>query len=292
MTILTGILLKMMVEEFKHDAPEWKSIQPYMIPQDLAFLKNESNTQSDFDQTNKRNSLLQSPSSTIIIKRCEYGQVVAIGKPDILEGIPWELWGRILRKYTPPNKPNKPNKHKRFKVFFLADESLREFPSHTTIKITPENINGGYTYHCNRETIVIYRAEDATRVLLHELMHACCMDNMKLGLDRVEGETEAWAELLYIVFLSRGRVNIFKRLLKNQCDWIQEQNRIVKTYQSYHTEFPYRYTICKEEVWKRWGIIRNNIPQNNIGNNSLRLTHPPDNTIKRLFGVPNNSHIL
>ena len=37
----------------------------------------------------------------------------------------------------------------------------------------------------------IYKAEDATRVLIHELMHSSCADNHENGIDIVEAETEA-----------------------------------------------------------------------------------------------------
>ena len=70
---------------------------------------------------------------------------------DQIGDLPWDLWGRILRLFSEPWR-------KSFKIFFLANKSLREFPEGDD-PITPENINGGYTYRCDPETIVIYRAE-------------------------------------------------------------------------------------------------------------------------------------
>jgi hypothetical protein len=59
------------------------------------------------------------------------------------------------------------------------------------------------------------------------------------------------------------------------------------------TEFPWRYTIGKEDVWKRWGILnmRDYIPK--IGRiNTLRLTYPTNNMLKDRFKVLKSSTML
>ena len=171
----------------------------------------------------------------------------------------------------------------------MANTHLRLFPP-IHEPITPIHINGGYTYPCNRETILIYRAEDATRVLLHELMHSCCLDNHKMGVDLVEAETEAWAELLYVGFLSQGDSTNFQKLLQKQSDWIQLQNQEVKKHMRAPTEFPWRYTIGKEEVWRRWNILESVQDHKRI--KSLRLTVSPDSSLKHAFNVAVTSTIL
>ena len=136
----------------------------------------------------------------------------------------------------------------------------------------------------------MYRAEDATRVLIHELMHSCCLDDMSLGIDRVEAETEAWAELMYVGLLSRGNTKLFYELLQKQSNWIASQNEVLRRRMKHPTEFPYRYTVAKEKVWLRWGIFR---PSKRIQiNDSLRLTCPPSAAIKSSFGVSFKSTIL
>jgi hypothetical protein len=163
------------------------------------------------------------------------------------------------------------------KIFLLAHSAKRLFPQGP---ITPQNINGGYTYPCNKETIMIYRAEDATRVLIHELMHAYCLDHMDLGIDQVEAETEAWAELIYIAILSKGDPQKFKRYHQQQSDWMQRQNQRVKTYIKDTRAFPWRYTVGKEEVWRRWGIL---LPLEGTQRiDSLRLTYP---IVKSSYGI-------
>jgi hypothetical protein len=201
--------------------------------------------------------------------------------------LPWDLWGRILRMFSePPRKP--------FKIFFLANKNLREFPP-VGEPIKPENINGGYTYRCNPETVVIYRAEDATRVLIHELQHSCCLDKPENGVDIVEAETEAWAELIYVAILSQGKKYIFNDLLKRQSEWIRKQNAKVRKHMTNPNsqEFPWRYTIGKEDVWQRWGILsKDDLTPPIKVENSLRLTYPPNNILKQRFKVIHYSDIL
>jgi hypothetical protein len=145
------------------------------------------------------------------------------------------------------------------------------------------------------ETVVIYRAEDATRVLIHELQHASCLDHMEQGVDIVEAETEAWAELLYAGLLSQGEKPLFHELVKKQADWMQAQNAVVKRHIHHDRQFPWRYTVGKEEVWQRWGLIdgvcegQGRISHTRASHmHSLRLTPPPSAALKRAFGVDSN----
>jgi hypothetical protein len=167
---------------------------------------------------------------------------------------------------------------------------------------------------------MIYRAEDATRVLLHELQHANCLDSTPEGRgltgtshqhnDALEAETEAWAELLYAGVLSQGKRSVFLQLVQEQAAWFIEQNEQVKQHMKTPTQFPYRYTIAKEAVWRRWGIRDLAKPpkaatqaQHSLRlaahtsgaaspQHSLRLTPPPSAALKRIFGVRPDSTIL
>ena len=283
---LISTLLDGIKNEFQMKEPIWTDTD--LIEDDIVFLKDECEKPSQFDPHNRRKTLFDkfvNRTATICIKKCEYGKVFCIlERKGQIDEIPWGLWGRILRLYYQKNKP--------FRVFLLADETLREFPERGPIK--PNNINGGYTYACNRRSIVIYRAEDATRVLLHELMHSCCLDKMENGVDLVEAETEAWAELLYIGLLSEGKP-IFKLLLQRQSEYMRKQNeRIANMYNvtDENKDFPWRYTIGKQRVWERWGILVQENAKPYIKINSLRMTYPPDNNLKERFKVSRASIIL
>jgi len=289
MSILINTLLDRVQKEFSQPEIIWENTE--VDSKDLQFLKDECYKDSEFDPINKRKmmfDLMISGKLFVIVGKCKYGQVMAIFETiDQIDEMPWDLWGRILRMFSEPLR-------KPFKIFFLASRALREFPLGNE-PITPENINGGYTYRCNPETVIIYRAEDATRVLIHELQHSCCLDKAENGVDIVEAETEAWAELFYVAILSQGKKYIFKDLLQRQSEWIIKQNKKVKKHMANpdSMEFPWRYTIGKEEVWERWDILRRDEtkPVVLVGN-SLRLTYPPPNMLKQRFKVINSSTIL
>ena len=282
--MLIATLLEMVRNEFLKPDIIWENSQASKC--DMEFLKSECMKDSKFDEFNKRNTMYNQMiqgKSELQFRRCKYGQILAICDDDI----PWELWGRILRMYY-EGKP--------IKVFFLAHPSLRTFPKGVITPenmnaefITAEHINGGYTYPCNTETIVIYRAEDATRVLIHELQHASCLDNHH-SVDLVEAETEAWAELIYIGLLSGGKKCIFNDMLNRQSEWIVKQNARIKKYIGNTHRFPWRYTVGKEEVWRRWNILTDFTSGLKV--NSLRLTFPPNDLLKRKFHVSKNSSIL
>lgn len=286
---LIKTLLDDVIYEFSLPEPEWSISKIH--DKDIDFLKEECMKESEFDPSNKRKRLfteyIKGNTETLFIS-CKYGKIYCIFEnAEQFSEVPISLWIRILRMYSEEGR-------KPFKIFFLAISDLRTFPKHND-PITPENINGGYTYRCNPETIIIYRAEDATRVLIHELMHACCLDKPQHGVDRIEAETEAWAELMYIGVLSQGKKFIFNDLIKRQSEWMRKQNAKVKKYMfnSASMEFPWRYTIGKEEVWKRWNILstQDMKPVIKIGN-SLRLTYPPNDILKDRFKVSRVSTML
>ncbi len=291
---LIKVLLLKIVEEFSLSPPEFKEAS--MTEDDIIFLRDECNKPSPFDPNNKRKELfdkLVKQETIYSCQECQHGQIFAIwDTPKQEQELPWELWGRIFRIFDSGSKSSKRKSRNFFKTFFLANTNLREFPEKGH-KIKPENINGGYTYPCNKQSIVIYRAEDATRVLIHELMHASCLDNHELGLDQVEAETEAWAELIYIALLSQGKKFIFNSLLQRQSEYMRKQNEKVEEYLGHPQDFPWRYTIGKQEIWELWGILSNEDSKPVIHiRKSLRLTYPPDNTLKERFKVTKTSTIL
>ena len=286
---LLNAVLDVIRHEFKKKEPVWKTI-PFVSQTDLAYLEEECSQPSDFDRLGARKTMFQrfkAGTARYEVRQCEYGQVMAI-YDNKEQQVPWGLWGRILRSYHERGS-------KEAKVFLLAHPALREFPKsalqpihsrrmdNSYPHITPENINGGYTYSCNKQTIMLYRAEDATRVLIHELQHASCLDHMDHGVDQTEAETEAWAELLYAGFLSMGNESLFHWLIKKQSDWMQTQNATVQRHLKKPMDFPWRYTIGKEEVWRRWGILQ---PASIVkeAQHSLRLTPPPTADLKKVFG--------
>ena len=279
MSLLLHEVQRVVLEEFELEAPMFR--REDVTTDDMRFMTRECATASPFDPENRRQDMLRriTTGNGVCEKwTCRYGSVILFLESKMQRAeIPLTLWARILRLYAIPGGAL-------FRVFFMGLRHLRQFPSRHE-PVTPIHINGGYTYPCRHDTIVIYRAEDATRVLLHELQHSTCLDHDD-GTDLVEAETEAWAELWHVAILSQGKPQLFHRLLQLQSDWIQDQNERVRDHMKDPTsmEFPWRYTIGKENVWRRWGILRPFRGTVRVGR-SLRLTCPPSDAIQRTFGV-------
>lgn len=285
MSALINIILDKIKVEYNKEDVLWTKTS--LTRSDYSFLEEECMKDSEFDPYNARKNIylkMKNAELSYETRKCKYGQIFVVYENGIQSNdIPWNLWGRILRMFSNNSIP--------FKVFLLTNTHLRKFPKNN-LAIKPENINGGYTYPCDHESIIIYRAEDATRVLIHELMHSSCLDKMENGIDMVEAETEAWAELLYIAFLSQGKRALFLKLLENQSNWMVEQNKKVKKHMNdpKSIEFPWRYTIGKEQIWRKWNILT---PSSSVHlGSSLRLTYPPSDSLKDTFEVRSQSTIL
>jgi hypothetical protein len=283
------LLLNRIRQEYQRPPPKW--VLSHSIPSaHQRWIHQEAQTPSEFDALQLRKNVLQYPSQSIVYATCPYGFLIVYFEQYDPADLPWDMWGRILRLFY---------EGQRFTVYLLASSTPRRFPSPPGSRspgvIKPEHINGGYTYPCRTDTIVIYRAEDATRVLLHELQHASCLDHPERGIDWVEAETEAWAELLYIALLAKGDPREWQRSWVRQWSWIQQQNKQVRRHLRgglNSVEFPWRYTLGKEEVLRDWFPSSALPSPTSPPMNSLRLTTPPTATQKREQGVRPSSPFL
>jgi hypothetical protein len=200
-----------------------------LTPAQDAVLERECAGPSDFDQIQSRKTFhahYKAGHIKPLVRTCFVGEdlvgtvVALLADSAESKDIPWGLWGCVLALFK------KRNTHTPYTVYFCAHPAARQFP-HPSRLTQPLHINGGYTYPCSHEAIVIYRAEDATRVLIHELFHAACSDNPSQGLEQREAETEAWAELFWCGFMacaSLGDLKSFRSLVKRQATWMVSQN--------------------------------------------------------------------
>lgn len=268
---LEQVVLAAIQEEYRRAPPRWWKVDEGLSEEEQQALEAECTTPSEFDPDNTRLRMWtawKKGHRRAVLRACSEGRVfVILDRGMTEETVPWEWWGRILRLFHSGS-----GNRKGFCIYFFAVHRPRRFPRSIRTPITPESINGGYTYPCQKEMILIYRAEDATRVLLHELQHAVCLDHVDQGVDRVEAETEAWAELWYVALQSRGDRTTFREGLRRQSAWILGQNAMVRRWIGNRRDFPWRYTIGKEEVWRRWGILSE---EEDEPVRSLRLTAPP-----------------
>lgn len=175
---------------------------------------------------------------------CPYGKVLLIQKKDQNVRIPLNTWGRILQAFGGY-----------FRVVWFAADVPRILPSRGET-VGAQHINGGYTYPCDNTAIVIYREEEATRVLIHELIHGSCLDHQGATVEEKEANTETWAELFLVAILSKGDLKKADTLWKLQSQWIADQNSELKTYYHVRTmvDYAYRYTVAREKELVLKGI--------------------------------------
>jgi len=267
MSVLEGIVQKLKLGPF-----EWVRDEP--TAEDLEHIKREGNSPSQFDPLGLRKQMtddLASGKAVLKTKSGPFAKVLAIVYPDTQ--IPWKTLGQIFSAFGAPPKEKTfgpPGKGK-WRVVWFAHPKTRVFPSigeaTATENITrqlknlqglvqPQHINGGYAYACAPETIIIYREEEVERVLVHELLHAACTDDMSKPEWMREVLTETWAELFLVGILSQGSLRKAKKLWEIQAQWIADQETVlVNDYQITKPEhFPWRYTVGRSSVLKGLGI--------------------------------------
>jgi hypothetical protein len=184
--------------------------------------------------------------------------------------VPWAVWGRIF-KWFGPSPTGEP-----WLIVWYASEKQREFPEEGH-ELAAEHVNGGYTYRCSTRGIFIYRIEEATRVLIHEMFHASCLDSHVESLPHREAYTETWAELLLIAVLAQGSTARALTLWKKQAQWIADTNKRASSKHGSHdaSDYAWRYLNGREEVFRQLGIQLPS-PSKNLSSMALttRFTHP------------------
>lgn len=203
-----------------------------------------------------------------------YGKVIyiQIGRVEP----PWDLWGRIFQWLGPaPSVLGRQGPAtsigQRWRLFWFPAPNKRLMP--TEGEVGPAHLNGGYTFPCKSDCIVVYRHEEATRVLLHEILHAACLDP-PADLPLKEATTETWAELYLVALCSGGSLKKAAELWATQSQWISNQNSKLKI--QYGIEGPehyaWRYTVGRELILRSLKI---ELPEpKSSRSRSLRLTSP------------------
>jgi len=250
-------------------ALSWKSIEP--TQDDLENLEKEAGELSKFDPLKlklKTFQDLKTKKASLLVKECEYAKVLAVVYPTTR--IPWDLFGRIFQSFGLAESKVP------WRLVWFANPSKRIFPKKGGVP-GPANVNGGYAVPCRPETIVIYREEEVARVLIHELLHAACTDDLNDSEHLRESKTESWAELFLIAIQSRTLAEA-KKLWNLQANWITAQEFLLfKEHGVVNpSSYAWRYTIGRRVVLEGFGCVLSHVPLNPrvfLGN-SLRFTHP------------------
>lgn len=202
----------------------------------------------------------------LVCKSCPYAKVFVFVKKGRLDPTPYAVWSEIFQLFGTSETP--------WRIAFFPSPIRRRLPA-AGQPLGPEHVNGGYTLPCSAHGIVIYRKEEATRVLLHELFHATCCDRHELCLEDREAETEVWAELTLIAFLANGKKQRANELLQQQLQWMAHQHATLRGLYGVQdkTNYVWRYTLGREPAFCRLGI---EVPvlQPKAPLVSSRFTHP------------------
>ena len=202
-------------------------------------------------------------------KQCHLARILWIQSKSKKVEPDWSTWGRIFQWYGKP-QDGKPQDGAQWRIFWFPSESKRLA---SVGPVGPAHINGGYTIPCTSSAIVIYRQEEATRVLLHEMSHAACLDDQSESLVMREARTETWAEIFLVAIKSEGFLQKAERLWKFQSQWIADQNEFLR--RNYNVQGPndyaWRYTLGREVVLNQ---LRIQLPAARTSTSkSLRFTH-------------------
>ena len=232
---------------------EWVRDEP--TEEDLLHITREISP-SEFDPLESRAEVyndLKAGKAKLVTKRGPTAKVLAIVYPDTK--IPWKTFGKIFQAFGKPAAGKPSGKGSPYwRLVWYAHPRCREFPD-ASLQVEPLHVNGGYAYACQPD-IIIYREEEVERVLVHELLHASCTDDMRDSVEVREVLTESWAEIFLIAILSGGSLAKAKSLWRIQSQWIVDQEIILRNEYNVNgpNSYAWRYTVGRREVMEKMGL--------------------------------------
>ena len=234
----------------------------------MADLKRECETESPFDPLNLKLAGWTDYHSGKLKLKCSestLAKVICILPANVEP--PLEDWGRIFQWLGQPPKG-------KWRVYWIGSTAKREFPGRGA-PMGAANVNGGYTIPCSTDGVFIYRIEEATRVLIHELLHAACLDPAGASLPLGEATVEAWAELFLVAHRAGGNETRAAALWSKQAQWIADTNHKAATHNNVRGEADYawRYLNGRAGVFMELGIQLPK-PRSLPEKASSRFTHP------------------
>lgn len=244
----------------------WKQSKP--TQNEITLLKQECETHSIFDPLKLRYNTWKNYKSgkyKMKCSECDLAKIISIVPANIEP--PLDDWGYIFQ-WLGPSKQGK------WTIFWLGAAAKREFPE-KGLPIDSRHLNGGYTIPCSSNGIFIYRIEEVTRVLMHELLHAACLDPHIATLPFREATIEAWAELFLIAHRSKGDLATAEHLWKLQSQWVADTNYKAEKDNNVRgqNDYGWRYLNGRAQIFHDLGIELP-VPHLINGKASLRFTHP------------------
>lgn len=250
-----------------YNQPQIKFKQGVVNENDIERMHKAVIEGAEFDRLGLKKEVwarYQSGTNHIVCLENTIARVIAI-IPKGIE-IP-EEWSRIFQlfgksKYGP-----------KWNVYMFGSITPRRFPK-AGLPLAAEHLNGGYTQVCSTDGIFIYRLEEATRVLIHELLHAACQDPFDKSIPQREATIESWAELILVAFKAKGEAKEAERLWTLQTQWVADTNNHASINNNVHSENDYgwRYLNGRKDVYKSLGLT---LPEaSGLKPERSRFTHP------------------
>jgi hypothetical protein len=222
---------------------------------DIESVKKAGEADSSFDPLLLRSTLLNDVKEGRAELSCRRllgpvsAKVLFIHERGTTPSINWRVWANIFLAF------GKCKKGGAWRVIFFVSSATRNLPPFGEAP-GQKHVNGGYAIPNDPSSIVIYRNEEATRVLVHELLHACGSDNMSNSEPMREVLTESWAEIFLIAVLANGSLKKAKQLWKIQSQWIVNQEFVLRNEYNvnYPSDYAWRYTVGRREVMEKLGL--------------------------------------
>jgi hypothetical protein len=254
------LLLDRVKNEYNEPYPNYTLVDATV--NDMDYIKSIVKN-SDFDELNLKTDLMNdytNGKASIWKSTCNHGEIIYIGDD---EKVPLHVWWRCIRLLS--KSP--------VRIVIFGSNNLRKMPEHG-VAVRPAHINGGYANRCDSRSIVIYRKEEATRVLIHELLHASCSDPKTENTSRLESDTEAWAEIIQCAMIVKGAKTAWTACMKEQIAYSLRQAATLRDNHKVHSEkdYAWRYTLGRLDVWRNLGLDVSEPPKSYKALTSLRLT--------------------
>lgn len=192
-------------------------------------------------------------------------------------------------------------------MVWIKHARARRLPSEPMAYIMPEHVNGGATFMRDPRPIIVYRTEDACKVMIHELLHYFGQDhhlatkisggletiyNTRFGVDgpnrlMSEAYTDALACYLHAVFCNRSvnaeRRHIYRVAVRLLLYFGRSRGQLD------HPTPPFRektnafgYYVCKAAIWMHLDeFLKLFSPESPPGANDDRETHDFVNLMMR-----------
>ena len=230
---------------------------------DMKYINYVVKNSSQFDELNLKQKILDDlkENRTGIWKSYSpLGEIIYIGDK---ERVNLQVWWRCIRLLS--KRP--------VRIIIFSHPSLRMMPE-PGHPVKAQHINGGYANRCDGRSIVIYRKEEMTRVLIHELLHASCSDPYHAEVSDLESDTEAWAEIIQCAMVAEGKEKEWKAFMKKQIEYSIRQSATLRDNHNVvsKADYAWRYTTGKLDIWRKLGFNIPELPKAYSPITSLRLT--------------------